>query len=114
MSRASDRTLHTQMAHFAEQVRAAIVGERVIIIGEFHDDEIDKPANLMVFADKIEDEERSYTAVAHALCQAAQTILALTTFEIVMRDKRTGELIDFDVDQPRALELVENDEEFPS
>lgn len=112
MPKASDRDLHRQMAHFAEQVRAAIAGERVMIIGEFHDDEIDKPATLMVFADNTgKDEAEQFTLVAHALCKAAQSILVLTPFEIVMRDKRTGELTDFEIDSPQALHAPDPENE---
>lgn len=109
MPDAADRTLHRQMAHFAESARAAIAGDRVIIIGEFHDDKIDKPATVMVFADNTgKDEPEQYTLVAHALCKAAQTILVLTPWEVVMRDRRTGEIVPFDIDQPTSHEAPDD------
>jgi UDP-2,3-diacylglucosamine pyrophosphatase LpxH len=99
--------MHDQMADFAESARKAIAADRVIILGEFFDQVEDRPATLMVFADDTDqDEAQTFAELAHALLKAAQTVLSQTGTELVLRDRKTGELTEFKIWKPHALELT--------
>lgn len=112
MPAAADKDIQIQMAHFAQQCKSAMAADRVIVICGFYDEDVGADATLLAFAD---DTDKSYAEkigeITHALMSSAQTAFSETNVEVVLRNKETGELREFNVIDPHAVSLDEDEDD---
>jgi hypothetical protein len=102
--RASDQLLHAQLTAIAESARAAIAGDRLIVIASFWDDEVGNTANMTTYDSKDPDDSEAKEAseLVHLVLQSAASIVASTGLEFGVRFPG-GEWKKFNVADPHSV-----------
>lgn len=106
MTRASDKVLHAQLVAIAESARAAIAGERLVVIAQFWDEEVGKTANMTTF-DSREPEVQASKEIAeliHLVLQSAASMVPEVGMELGLR-LPGGEWKKFEVDKPTGVNV---------
>lgn len=107
---ASDETLHLQLGYLAEQGRKATGATLAVFIIECWDEKVGRPANVCVAAHKDGNGAKEAAASLYAVLMSAQTMLDSVDQELLIRERKTGEVREFKIFDPHSL-LVDDPEE---
>lgn len=94
--KASDETIHQQLAHICNAGRKAIGSEVMVVITSFHDEEKDANAVLLLYGcsdELVESGQEAMTVeVMETMFRGVNNILkAHTKLELILRDKESGQ-----------------------
>lgn len=110
MPDAEDNTLHLQLIHLAKEGRKATGANLAAFIIEFWDEKKGTEGYGCVSVHKDGTGLKEMAATMYAVLMTAQTMLDSIDEELLIRDRKTGEVTEFKVMDPHSL-LVDDPEE---
>lgn len=107
---ATDETLHIQLLHLAKEGRKATGAKLAAFIIQFWDEKMGKDGYGCVSVHKDGIGDRQMADTIYAVLMTAQTMLNSIDQELMIKDRRTGEVTEFKIFRPQSL-LVDDPEE---